>query len=93
MYVGVYMGKIWRVRQRNTALLILRIFDTLFLIERQTFSQNPVILRLYGKKIKNDMRHFNINMIQHPKPQITYDTTHNAAHKGVRFGSSMQQLN
>ena len=40
--LGVYMGKNRHVRQRDTALLIPRIFDTQSLIERRTFSQNQV---------------------------------------------------
>ena len=38
----VYMGKNRHARQRDTALPIPRIFDTLSLIERRRFSQNQV---------------------------------------------------
>ena len=59
------MGKNRHARQRDTALLISRIFDMLSLIERRTFSQSQVYhsTREFLERNKNDMRHFNINMI------------------------------
>ena len=54
-YLGVYIGKNRHARQRNTALLILRIFDTPSIIKRRTFSQNqvyPSTRDFLGKKIK-----------------------------------------
>ena len=33
----------------------------------------------FWKKNKNDMRHFNINMIRYPTPQITHDATQERA--------------
>ena len=48
-YLGVYMGKNRHARQRNTALLILRIFDTPSIIKRQVY---PSTRDFLGKKIK-----------------------------------------
>ena len=41
------------------------------------------------------MRHFNINMIRHPKQQITYDATQDRAHNSDKLGlvPQLHQLN
>ena len=56
------------------------------------FHKIKFILRhaTFWKRNKNDMRHFNINMIWHPKPQITYDATPDRAQfRGFLNASTM----
>ena len=49
--------------------------------------------RLFGKKSKNDMQHFNINMMRHPTPQITYDVTHDRGSSSKQLGLVPQCIN
>ena len=74
-------GSTWvKIDTRNSATrpFLSREFSTRCLLSSDGhFHKIKFILRhaTFWKRNKNDMRHFNINMIWHPTPQITYDAT------------------
>ena len=74
-------GSTWvKIDTRDSATrpFLSREFSTRCLLSSDGhFHKITFILRhaTSWKKNKNDVRHFNINMIWHPTPQITYDST------------------
>ena len=78
-------GSTWvKIDMRDSAAwpFLSRKFSTRCLLSSDGhFHKIKFILRhaTFWKKNKNDMRHFNINMIRYLTPQITHDATHERA--------------
>ena len=88
---GVYMGKNRHARHCPSYPANFRHAVSYRAMDIFTISSLSFDTRIFGEKNKNDMRHFNINMIRYQTPQITHEMTHNRAHN--RSDSSKHQLN
>ena len=91
----IQQGSTWvKIDTRNSATrpFLSREFSTHCLLSSDGhFHKIKFILRhaTFWKRNRNDMRHFNINMIWHPTPQITYNATPDRLNASTAINSTI----